>query len=533
MTVTTASADAITAPTFSVAAGTYYVPKTVEITNPNGSGKVYYTLDGEDPTAESTEYSEPIEITTTTTLKAVVVDGDKSSDITSATYTIGTPDDVDNIAAFLAKDDGSAVKFTNPVTAVYQNGAYLYIKDDSGVALVYGSTGQTYANGDVVPAGFIGTKSNHNGLVELAAAAGEGTYKASTDKVDPIAATESELGKIDTNNINQYVCFKNVSYDATNKNLTDDEGGELALYSTFSGVKLPAADGTFDVSGFVSIYGTTIQLYPTEFISRSTVDNIADFKAMGKDAIAKVNCPLTVVAVYKTSSSVTYYAQDESGEGVMIFGAIADLPEYEAQDIIPAGFTGTYTLYNGIPEIYNCSDLAESTEQGTIKANGLSVDELGVDQVCDVVELQSVEILDIDEKSFNIKQDDVTVAAYNKFGLEELKAYINVTIRGIVSLISTDDGYAVEILPIEIDYSKGTADEAEISDEDDIIISTGDGSIIVEGGDEIQIVTPDGRATTVKGSGDTPDKKRRIIQTENGIYIVVVDGEVVEKVYVE
>ena len=46
------------------------------------------------------------------------------------------------------------------------------------------------------------------------------------------------------------------------------------------------------------------------------------------------------------------------------------------------------------------------------------------------------------------------------------------------------------------------------------------------------MVTPDGRATTVKGSGDTPDK-RRIIETENGIYIVVVDGEVVEKVVVE
>ena len=47
------------------------------------------------------------------------------------------------------------------------------------------------------------------------------------------------------------------------------------------------------------------------------------------------------------------------------------------------------------------------------------------------------------------------------------------------------------------------------------------------------MVTPDGRATTVKGSGDTPDRRRRIIETENGIYIVVVDGEVVEKVYVE
>ena len=91
----------------------------------------------------------------------------------------------------------------------------------------------------------------------------------------------------------------------------------------------------------------------------------------------------------------------------------------------------------------------------------------------------------------------------------------------------------IQILPIEIDYSNGTAEEAEINTDDDIVVSTGEGSIIVDGGDVIQIVTPDGRATTVKGSGDTPDRRRRIIETENGIYIVVVDGEVVEKVYVE
>ena len=120
------------------------------------------------------------------------------------------------------------------------------------------------------------------------------------------------------------------------------------------------------------------------------------------------------------------------------------------------------------------------------------------------------------------------MAAYNKFGLE-IKAYTGLKIVGIVDVRND----AVQILPIEIDYSNGTAEEAEISDENDIVITTGEGSIIVEGGDEIQVVTPDGRATTVKGSGDTPDRRRRIIETENGIYIVVVDGEVVEKVYVE
>ena len=351
--VTTVAAGGIAAPTFSVSAGTYYEAQTVEIANPHGSGKVYYTTNGDDPTAESTEYTTPIEITATTTLKAVVVDGDKSSDITSATYTITTMPEVDNIAAF---------------------------------------------------------------------------------------------------------------------------------------------------------------------------------KALGVGGIAKITCPLTVTAVYKaTNNKVNYYVQDEDGDGIVIFGAIADLPEYEKTDIIPAGFTGTYAEYNGLPEITDCEGLAEATETGTIVTTATTIEEIGTDAICSVVELSGTEILDIKGSSFKIKDESTTVAAYNKFGLERIEAYKGLKIVGIVGVY---DG-AVQILPIEIDYSNGTAEEAEINTDDDIVVSTGDGSIIVDGGDVIQIVTPDGRATTVKGSGDTPDRRRRIIETENGIYIVVVDGEVVEKVYVE
>lgn len=349
--VTVVADGSLAAPTFSVAGGTYYQAKTVEIANANGSGKVYYTTNGDDPTAESTEYTRPIEITATTTLKAIVVDGEKKSDITSATYTIAAPVEVANIAEYLTADDNAVVKFTNPVTAVYQSGSYLYVKDDSGVALIYGSVGQTYANGDVIPAGFYGTKKYYQGIYELDVNAfGSDSFESSNDNNGAITAAEKKLSDISANDVHQYVAFK------------------------------------------------------------------------------------------------------------------------------------------------------------------------------------VVEILDINGKNFNITDGTTKVAAYNKFGLETIEAYTGIKIVGIVDVHNGE----VQILPIEIDYKEGTADEAEISDDDDIVVSTGDGSIIVEGGDVIQVVTPDGRATTVKGSGDTPDRRRRrIIETENGIYIVVVDGEVVEKVYVE
>ena len=48
--------------------------------------KVYYTLDGTDPTNASTEYTAPFELTATTTVKAVAYDGEKASDIASQTF---------------------------------------------------------------------------------------------------------------------------------------------------------------------------------------------------------------------------------------------------------------------------------------------------------------------------------------------------------------------------------------------------------------------------------------------------------------
>ena len=48
--------------------------------------KVYYTLDGTDPTNASTEYTATFTVTATTTVKAVAYDGEKASDIASQTF---------------------------------------------------------------------------------------------------------------------------------------------------------------------------------------------------------------------------------------------------------------------------------------------------------------------------------------------------------------------------------------------------------------------------------------------------------------
>lgn len=61
---------------------------TVEISCSTDGAEIYYTLDGSEPTAVSQRYDAPIEITSTTTIKAVAVkDGYVDSEVSEATYT--------------------------------------------------------------------------------------------------------------------------------------------------------------------------------------------------------------------------------------------------------------------------------------------------------------------------------------------------------------------------------------------------------------------------------------------------------------
>lgn len=86
------SVTTLEAPKFDKAAdATYYTPIDVEITTTETGATIKYTTDGKEPSATvGTEYTAPVSITKTTTLKAVVVKGDLVSPVTSATYTITT-----------------------------------------------------------------------------------------------------------------------------------------------------------------------------------------------------------------------------------------------------------------------------------------------------------------------------------------------------------------------------------------------------------------------------------------------------------
>lgn len=163
---------------------------------------------------------------------------------------------VANIAAFKAgKDENATYEFTSPVTAIYQNGKYLYTQDATGYLLIFGEIGQKYEQGDVIPAGFTGKYDVFHEGIQLASPAG---FAASTAKgeVSPVETTLEEIG---TDMINDYVKVEGVTIAS---GIISQDGTELVLYDNF---KINPADGeNLTVFGFVSWYSNKLQIVPIQ-----------------------------------------------------------------------------------------------------------------------------------------------------------------------------------------------------------------------------------------------------------------------------
>ena len=82
----------VATPAFSVAAGTYTSAQSITISDATVGAAIYYTTNGATPTATSTLYSGPINVTATETIEAVaIVSGDTNSNVATAAYVITAP----------------------------------------------------------------------------------------------------------------------------------------------------------------------------------------------------------------------------------------------------------------------------------------------------------------------------------------------------------------------------------------------------------------------------------------------------------
>ncbi|MBQ9465815.1 MAG: chitobiase/beta-hexosaminidase C-terminal domain-containing protein [Muribaculaceae bacterium] len=174
-----------------------------------------------------------------------------------ASVTINVVGSVSSVAAFNALDDGATIAFSGPLTAIAQKNNYLYAQDASHGILIYGSVGQTYELGNVIPAGFSGKKTTYKGAPEMAAPLAGFEAATSTVLVEPIEISAADLT---VDNAFRYAVIKNAV--VASGAVKDANGAAVNVYNRFD-VNAPA-DGTYNITGVTGWYDGA-QFMPLEY----------------------------------------------------------------------------------------------------------------------------------------------------------------------------------------------------------------------------------------------------------------------------
>ena len=194
---------------------------------------------------------------------------------------IATPND---LAEANALTDNMQFTYSNDVAATYQNGKYLFIRDENGNSgLIFGEIDATFETGDVLGADWSATKTTYYGVREFIDATGV-TNSGVKWEVAPY-----ERKTLTVDNVNEYVIMKGLSvipetdetvshYNQKYYNVADS----MMIYDQF-GVNPTFVEGkTYDIVGIATIYNNKPQLYiisVTEVavdVLRGDVDNSGD-----------------------------------------------------------------------------------------------------------------------------------------------------------------------------------------------------------------------------------------------------------------
>ena len=198
----------------------------VSITAAEGAD-IYYTLDGNDPTEESTPYSGAFTISATTTVKAIAVVNDIASEIASATYSV--------------IEKGSYVKVTSEPAD--WSGKYLVVYENGTDAYVF--------NG----------KDENNGYV---AAITDGTVIEASSEVNAVAVTIATMeGGYSVKTAGGYISGKSgsnaLNFDATEQLNTIEFSTEGIAIVSVRYLRFNSSDLRFRY--YNESYGKAVQLY--------------------------------------------------------------------------------------------------------------------------------------------------------------------------------------------------------------------------------------------------------------------------------
>lgn len=303
---------------------------TVTLACATDGASIYYTTNGDEPTAESKLYTEPFEVTATTTVKAIAIKDEKASSVISKEIVVNPI--ITTVAELNAVADKTAFRFDGEALVVAKqtksgkNGPqnYVYIKDATGASLVYDNGGEKTADilvGKTINGGWTGKVDVYNKLFE---AVPDAALTVKEGDAVEVTYEEAALADVKAENMNKVVTLKGVTYTVPDEknNFTIAKGEEnVAGYNQFAiEIAAPAEGKTYDIVGVISVYNDNIQFQPititrTPEIIAATIEPTegdiaaavaakkAEIEAAG-DKIGDITINLAKDAAYTLGSSI-------------------------------------------------------------------------------------------------------------------------------------------------------------------------------------------------------------------------------------
>ncbi|HPS59970.1 MAG TPA: FN3 associated domain-containing protein [Candidatus Cloacimonas sp.] len=194
----------VATPNISPSTNTFYSAFNATISCTTEGATIYYTTDGSDPDETATEYTEPIYIEDTTTLKAIAyAEGYDPSAIATAVYTFPEITEVADIATLRNQPVGSNVyRLTGEAILTFQQSLSYHpkwIQDATAAIYIYDTAGKittAYNMGDGIT-GLLGTLSTYNSLLEFVPVADPGPASSTGNVIIPEERTLASLTSAD------------------------------------------------------------------------------------------------------------------------------------------------------------------------------------------------------------------------------------------------------------------------------------------------------------------------------------------------
>ena len=280
---------------------------------------------------------------------------------------------VANIAEFIEKglaDESTIFEITGEVAVTYQNGQNLYVKDETGQILVYGSLENQYNNGDRLT-GIQGSFKNYYSTYEMVANSKSFGAATAGAAVEP---TPTYIENIVPEIQNHYILLENVTLDTENSKFIDVIDADITYYNKFA-IELPEP-GEYNVIAVVNYYQAKgaeypeLQVYPIEFVGQvtppaeATAATLAEALEMGANGeTGEIKFTGDVIVVYKNNRNI--YVKDDTAWTLLYNKNDVEMPAYKNGDVI-TGFKAIYALNDNHPQFIPVADFATATANAPV-----------------------------------------------------------------------------------------------------------------------------------------------------------------------